>query len=135
MLGIDLVYLPEFKIKLKSVQLGKIFLEIELAQNKSVESLAGIFAAKEAFFKATGRKGDWLSVWIEKNPPSLKASADAKAMADTSEGLIAIGQSKKALNRPLNTISQRVSENKLRGNGIICFQRANLPLPRRFFVR
>ena len=75
MLGIDLVYLSEFKIKLKSVQLGKIFLEIELAQNKSVESLAGIFAAKEAFFKATGRKGDWLSVWIEKNKngkPQLK---------------------------------------------------------------
>ena len=99
MLGIDLVYLPEFKIKLKSVQLGKIFLEIELAQNKSVESLAGIFAAKEAFFKAVGKKEDWLSIWIEKNPPSPKASADAasfaevasatkaeKAMADRSEG-------------------------------------------------
>ena len=86
MLGIDLVYLLEFKIKLKSVQLGKIFLEIELAQNKSVESLAGIFAAKEAFFKAIGRKEDWLSVWIEKNLPSPKASADAKAMTDRSEG-------------------------------------------------
>ena len=76
MIGIDLVYLPEFKTKLKTVQLEKIFLETELSQNKTSESLAGVFAAKEAFFKAIGKKEDWLSVWIEKNKggkPELKS--------------------------------------------------------------
>ena len=68
MLGVDLVYLPEFEKKLKTLDLSKAFLPHELSQNKSVESLAGIFAAKEAFFKAIGKKEDWFSVWIEKNP-------------------------------------------------------------------
>lgn len=75
MVGIDLVYLPEFIIKMKNFPLEKIFLPLELSQNKTSESLAGIFAAKEAFFKAVGRKEDWLSVWIEKNKdgkPQLK---------------------------------------------------------------
>ena len=75
MLGIDLINLFEFEKKLKTLDLSKVFLSHELSANKSVESLAGIFAAKEAFFKATGRKGDWLSVWIEKNKngkPQLK---------------------------------------------------------------
>src|SRR3989344_5654556 len=67
MLGIDIVYLPEFEGKLKNLSLEKVFLSTELSQNKSKESLAGIFAAKEAFFKAIGRKEDWLSVWIEKS--------------------------------------------------------------------
>ncbi len=66
MLGIDIVYLPEFKEKIKSLSLEKVFLDVELSQNKTQESLAGIFAAKEAFFKAIGRKEDWLSIWIEK---------------------------------------------------------------------
>ncbi len=77
MLGIDLIYLPEFKTKLKTVQLGKFFLEIELSQNKTQESLAGVFGAKEAFFKAIGKKEDWLSVWIEKTKegkPELKST-------------------------------------------------------------
>lgn len=75
MIGIDLVYLPEFKSKIKNLPLEKVFLPIELSENKSEESLAGIFAAKEAFFKAIGSKEDWLTVWIEKNPPSPKAPA------------------------------------------------------------
>ncbi|MBI4096773.1 MAG: 4'-phosphopantetheinyl transferase superfamily protein [Candidatus Levybacteria bacterium] len=66
MLGIDLVYLPEFKEKLKNLSLEKVFLPHELSQNKSQESLAGIFAVKEAFFKAIGVKKNWLDVWIEK---------------------------------------------------------------------
>ena len=67
MLGIDLVYLPEFEERLKNLSLEKVFLSHELFQNKALESLGGIFAAKEAFFKAIGKKEDWLSVWIEKN--------------------------------------------------------------------
>src|SRR3989344_3733308 len=67
MVGIDIVYLPEFEDKLKSFPLEKVFLPTELTQNKKTESLAGIFAAKEAFFKAIGKKEDWLDVWIEKS--------------------------------------------------------------------
>jgi len=66
MLGIDLVYLPEFEKKLKNLELEKIYLSHELTQNKSLESLAGVFAAKEAFFKAIGSKENWLDVWVEK---------------------------------------------------------------------
>ncbi len=66
MLGIDLVYLPEFERKLNGLDLGKIFSSIELSQNKTTENLAGIFAAKEAFFKAIGAKNNWLDVWVEK---------------------------------------------------------------------
>ena len=66
MLGIDLVYLPEFKTKMKNVSSENVFLPIELSQNKTSESLAGVFAAKEAFFKAIGKKENWLDVWIEK---------------------------------------------------------------------
>lgn len=75
MIGIDLVFLPEFEKKFKKISLEKVFLEQELSENKSKESLAGIFAAKEAFFKAIGKKEDWLSIWIEKDKdgkPELK---------------------------------------------------------------
>jgi len=76
MLGIDLVFLPEFEKKFKSIPMDKVFLDIELSQNETKESLVGIFAAKEAFFKAIGKKENWLDVWIEKNPsgkPQLKS--------------------------------------------------------------
>ncbi len=76
MLGIDIVFLPEFEKKFKNISLEKVFLPFELSQNKTTESLAGIFAAKEAFFKAIGKKENWLSVWIEKNKegePELKS--------------------------------------------------------------
>jgi holo-[acyl-carrier protein] synthase len=76
MLGIDIVYLPEFEEKLKNLSLEKLFLSEELSQNRSSESLAGVFAAKEAFFKAIGEKKNWLDVWIEKTEkgkPLLKS--------------------------------------------------------------
>lgn len=77
MVGIDLVYLPEFEKKFKNIPLEKVFLDSELSQNKAVESLAGVFAAKEAFFKAIGRKANWLEVWVEKSKsgkPELKSA-------------------------------------------------------------
>ncbi len=64
--GIDLVHLAAFKKHIKNIPLGKIFLQSELQENKNAQSLAGIFAAKEAFFKAIGKKEDWLHVWVEK---------------------------------------------------------------------
>ena len=41
------------------------------------ESLAGIIAAKEAYFKAQGRKGDWRSIEVVKDnagKPSIRGS-------------------------------------------------------------
>lgn len=76
MLGLDIVYLPEFEKKFKNISLDKVFLLEEMSKNKSKESLAGIFAAKEAFFKALGTKENWLDVWVEKKPtgrPELKS--------------------------------------------------------------
>lgn len=77
-IGIDLVELEEFKKNFQSPDaLEKVFLSSELAQNKKVESLAGIFASKEAFFKALGRKVGWLEVWVEKDPsgkPKLESA-------------------------------------------------------------
>ncbi len=67
MAGIDLVQISELKRRLAKADLEKLFSSVELAQNKSLESLAGVFAAKEAFFKALGKKEDWGDVWIEKN--------------------------------------------------------------------
>lgn len=54
--GIDLVYIPLFHTSLNeggSFFLNKIFTHTEQKIQKT-ESLAGIWAAKEAFFKATG---------------------------------------------------------------------------------
>ena len=62
--GLDLVHLPGFKGRLKNVDLNELFSEAEL-KDASLEHLAGLFAAKEAFFKALGRKEDWREVLIE----------------------------------------------------------------------
>ena len=67
-IGIDLVHIPEFQRRLEqSGGVEKVFTDEELAQNPRLESLAGIFAAKEAFMKAVGKKIDWREVWIEKH--------------------------------------------------------------------
>lgn len=68
MLGVDLVYIPEFE---KQVALGgkkflkKVFHPTE-SKNQKAEHLAGVWAAKEAVIKATGRKSsDWLDIIIK----------------------------------------------------------------------
>lgn len=66
-IGIDLVNIAEFQRRLEqSGGVEKVFTGSELAQNPRLESLAGIFAVKEAFMKAIGKKIDWHDVWIEK---------------------------------------------------------------------
>ncbi len=73
--GIDLVQISEFKKQLESSAFVKrIFNESEL-ENKSVEHLAGIFAAKEAFFKATQiniKKWTDIQVTHKKGKPHIK---------------------------------------------------------------
>lgn len=63
-IGIDIINLPNFKEKIKTINIAKIFSEKELVCNNP-QHLAGIFAAKEAFFKAVGKKIDWLDIEIE----------------------------------------------------------------------
>ena len=77
MVGIDIVSLSEFKKRFRNISLEKVFLPVEFSQNPKPENLAGIFVAKEAFFKALGKKENWLDVWIEKDSfgrPSLNSS-------------------------------------------------------------
>ncbi len=69
--GCDLVEIKKFKKSMErggSKFLDKIFLPQELAVSEKIETLAGIFAAKEAVFKALGGKvGDWHNLEIVKN--------------------------------------------------------------------
>lgn len=66
-IGIDLAYIPELQKRLDgSGGVEKVFIGSELAQNPKLESLAGVFTAKEAFMKAIGKKIDWRDVWVEK---------------------------------------------------------------------
>ena len=62
--GIDIVYIPRIKkiIENKSA-LNKIFSKKEL-EILNIEHLAGIFALKEAFFKALSTKPKWLAIEI-----------------------------------------------------------------------
>ena len=70
MLGIDLVYIPEFKRQLEqggATFLEKAFRASELG-NRSHEHLAGLWAAKEAVIKASGINTDhWTDVEIDYN--------------------------------------------------------------------
>lgn len=58
------------------IQPESIFTDTEMQQNVSLENLAGVFAAKEAFMKALGKKVDWREIWVEKlasGQPVLKS--------------------------------------------------------------
>lgn len=65
-IGIDLVHIPKFSEKIKdSALLNRLFTDQELGQAAgSVEILAGMFAAKEAYFKAVRRVPEWHAVEV-----------------------------------------------------------------------
>ena len=63
--GIDIVKISRLANVLRDRnQASRIFNNSEMTDN--TETLAGIFAAKEAYFKAKGKKGDWLDLEIAK---------------------------------------------------------------------
>lgn len=65
-LGTDIVYIPKLKKLMENERfMKKVFHKSEYKDYKA-EHLAGIFAAKEAFFKAINKKPDWLKVEIKK---------------------------------------------------------------------
>ncbi len=79
--GIDIVYIPRIeKIIENSSLLNKIFSKKELKiLNK--EHLAGIFALKEAFFKALKTKPKWLAIEVTNKPngePKLNISNEIR---------------------------------------------------------
>lgn len=65
-IGIDIVYIPRFKALMQNKSfINKVFHASEI-QDYRPEHLAGIFAAKEAFFKSLDKKTlDWLAVEIK----------------------------------------------------------------------
>lgn len=79
--GIDIVYTPRIeKIIENKSALNKIFSKKEL-KIINPEHLAGIFALKEAFFKALNQKPKWLSIEItnKKNgAPKINLSDELK---------------------------------------------------------
>ena len=89
-LGVDIVQVERVRQKVGAsfdTPLAKgVFIASELAyaQGKGVaafQSLAGFFAAKEAFFKATQVWPGWHGVWVEHEPggkPYFGLSAEAK---------------------------------------------------------
>jgi phosphopantetheine--protein transferase-like protein len=66
-IGTDIVFLPEFSKKLKTeTLLNKLFTSSEMSIHKSDESLAGVFAAKEAVMKACGKTLNWHEIEVLK---------------------------------------------------------------------
>lgn len=76
-LGVDIVHIP----KVKKLMRDESFLEKVFHSNEckefNPEHLAGIFAVKEAFFKAINKKINWLKLEVKKQKsgkPVLKLS-------------------------------------------------------------
>lgn len=60
-IGIDIVRVKRLeKLLSESGAAKKIFHDSEISDN--CQSMAGFLAAKEAYFKALGKKGDWLEI-------------------------------------------------------------------------
>jgi holo-[acyl-carrier protein] synthase len=65
-IGIDIVYIPRIEKLLRDAeQTGCVFNAEEMAGD--AKTMAGRFAAKEAYFKAVGEKRDWTSVLVLRN--------------------------------------------------------------------
>ncbi|MBI4155091.1 holo-ACP synthase [Candidatus Woesearchaeota archaeon] len=81
MIGIDIVYIPNIKKLMQNeVFIKKTFHSSE-TKTFTPEHLAGIFAAKEAFFKAINKKINWLNIEIKKEKsgkPNLTISTELK---------------------------------------------------------
>ncbi|MFH1064405.1 MAG: 4'-phosphopantetheinyl transferase superfamily protein [Candidatus Woesearchaeota archaeon] len=65
-IGNDITYIPRFEKLMENRQFIENVFHATECREYNPEHLAGIFAAKEAFFKAIDRKPDWLKVEIRK---------------------------------------------------------------------
>lgn len=65
-IGVDIVHIERIEKLLKDeAQLSAVFSPEEVVED--VRTMAGRFAAKEAYFKARQEKGDWKDVIVGKN--------------------------------------------------------------------
>jgi len=65
--GIDLVFIPQFREKCREASfLSRMFSDNELGiAAGNIEKLAGMYAMKEAYVKASRRAPDWHAIEIE----------------------------------------------------------------------
>lgn len=79
--GNDIVYIPRLIKSLENEDFVKKVFSPSESVGKRPEHLAGIFASKEAFFKAIGQKVDWLEIEIIKEKsgkPIMRVSSELK---------------------------------------------------------
>lgn len=65
-IGTDIVYIPKFENLMENEKFIKRVFHPSEYKNYKAERVAGIFAVKEAFFKAINKKPDWLKVEVKK---------------------------------------------------------------------
>ncbi len=79
--GLDIVYIPKIRRLMQNKNfIRKVFHKSEI-KNFTAEHLAGIFAVKEAFFKALGKKINWHLIEIKKEKsgkPKINFSNEIK---------------------------------------------------------
>jgi len=63
--GVDIVYIPRIGKLMENEGFIKKTFHASECMNYKTEHIAGIFAAKEAFFKAIGKRPDWLKVEVK----------------------------------------------------------------------
>lgn len=66
--GIDIVYIPALKSTFRGDTVLKKFFHADELRNSSLEHLAGVLAAKEAFFKALGTVPKFTEVQVRYGP-------------------------------------------------------------------
>ncbi len=79
--GVDIIYIPGISKMQNDDDLLRKFFHSEELQNSTLEHMAGVVAAKEAFFKALGTPPKFLEVQIkhqESGKPELVVSPEFK---------------------------------------------------------
>ena len=98
-LGIDIVHISKFKKLMENRDFIKKVFHISEVRNYRPEHLAGIFATKEAFFKAINKNPNpnWLEVEVKNKKtglPVLAISNELKKKAKIKEAGISISHDK-----------------------------------------
>jgi phosphopantetheine--protein transferase-like protein len=86
-IGTDIVYVPKILKLMENEGFVKRVFHVSECEEYNAEHLAGVFAAKEAFFKAIDKKPDWLKVEVRKQDtgrPLLVSEFDGVEGVDVS---------------------------------------------------
>ncbi len=82
--GIDIVHIPKMQRLLADDKFIERVFHGDERKPFTAEHLAGIFAAKEAFFKALGRNPVWLSLHVKGKIPVINYSPELGPIKNTS---------------------------------------------------